>query len=254
VAGRVALIAGASGGIGSSAARLLASKGYTCVLAGRDEAKLAEVAAGAGGDARVEVVPLTDGRAVIASAARIVRDVGVPDAIVNCAGAGTWKRVDETPPEEAVSMMAAPYFAAFNVTHAFLPSMLQRRRGVFVHIGSPASRFRFPASAGYSAARSALRSLNESLQADLRGTGVKSVHLVLGKVETEYFHNNPGVIEHIPAIARIIPTLAPDQAARCVLHAIERPSREQVHPVLLRLFWWCYGLTPWLVDALLGRG
>jgi uncharacterized protein len=77
-------------------------------------------------------------------AERISTDVGTPDIIVNNAGAGQWKFVDEMRPEEAVQMMAVPYFAAFYITHAFLPGMLRRNTGHIVNVSSVGSRFVWP--------------------------------------------------------------------------------------------------------------
>src|SRR2546425_1985245 len=77
---------------------------------------------------------LSDPKAVDDVAARITAEVGTPDVLVNNAGAGRWKFVDETSPAEAIQMMAVPYFAAFCITHAFLPAMIRRGSGHIVNI------------------------------------------------------------------------------------------------------------------------
>lgn len=101
--------------------------GRVALLARRKEA-LDQVAAeitSAGGQAWTYSVDLADADAVAAVAKQITEELGTPDIIINNAGAGRWLFVDETSPAEAVQMMAVPYFAAFNVTHAFLPAILR---------------------------------------------------------------------------------------------------------------------------------
>jgi NAD(P)-dependent dehydrogenase (short-subunit alcohol dehydrogenase family) len=188
---KLAVITGASSGIGKATARLLAADGYTVVLVARNRQALDRVAQEIGSQAIVEACDASDGDAVLAMAERVRRDHGVPHVIVNSAGAGQWKRIEDTTPAEAVTMMGAPYFAAFNVTHAFMREMLAEGRGVIVHVGSPASICTWPSSTGYAASRWALRGLHESLCDDLRGTGVRSCHVLFGRVSSPYFEHNP---------------------------------------------------------------
>ena len=133
------VVTGASSGIGEATARRLAADGYRVVLVARSEERLREVASSAGQHTVVEALDASVGDAVTAMASRVQDQFGPPIAVVNSAGAGEWKRIEDTSPEEARRMMDAPYFAAFNVTHAFMRGMLEQGRGVFVHVGSPAS-------------------------------------------------------------------------------------------------------------------
>src|SRR5574341_798634 len=116
------VVTGASSGIGAATEKVVA-----------------EITA-EGGAARAYSVDLADAEAVETAAKAIREEMGIPDIVVNNAGAGRWLFVEETSPTEMRQMMAAPYFAAFYMTRAFLPEMLKRGRGHFVSIGSPASR------------------------------------------------------------------------------------------------------------------
>jgi uncharacterized protein len=143
--GKTALITGASSGIGAATARALADVGAQVLLLARRAAELERVAGSiTSGSARTYPVDLSSAAAVAQVAERISTDVGTPDIIVNNAGAGQWKFVDEMRPEEAVQMMAVPYFAAFYITHAFLPGMLRRNTGHIVNVSSVGSRFVWP--------------------------------------------------------------------------------------------------------------
>lgn len=255
---KLALVTGASSGIGAETAVALAAAGWRVVLVARGAEALATVArriTDAGGFARVEPADASSPSAVSALAARVTAELGTPDLVVNSAGAGRWLYPHETPPDEALAMLGAPYQAAWNTVAAFLPGMLARGSGHFIHVGSPASRFPWPGSTAYSAARWALRGLNEALNADLSGTNVRSSHVVFGKVTSGYFAHNPGAEEWLPRVARLIPVLTPEQCARYLLEVVASPRREPVFPFMLKLFYWFEALFPWLVRplTLIGR-
>jgi NADP-dependent 3-hydroxy acid dehydrogenase YdfG len=248
---KLALITGASSGIGAATARLLAAEGYKVVLVARRRDALDAVAADIGISAVVEPCDASNGDAVIAMAERVRSEHGVPDVIVNSAGAGKWKRIEHTPPDEAVSMMGAPYFAAFNTTYAFMNDMLDRNSGVLIHISSPVSLFTFPSAVGYAASRWAMRGMHQALCDDLYWTGVRSCHLVLGKVSSEYFDDDPLSEGRIPKLAKTVRTLTPDDCAKIIARMIRRPRREAVYPFMMRIYYWMYLLFPWVTRQLL---
>ena len=110
-----------------------------------------------GGAASVFPVDLSDALAIDEASARITREAGTPDILINNAGAGRWLPLIETTPQEALAMIEVPYLAAFNLTRAFLPAMLARRSGAIACITSPASYLTWPNASAYIAARHALR-------------------------------------------------------------------------------------------------
>lgn len=248
---RTIVVTGASSGIGAATARQLAEAGDRVVLVARSEEKLREVAAPLGERAVVEALDAADGAAVLAMAARVADRFGQPYAVVNSAGAGQWKRIEDTTPDEARAMMDAPYFAAFNTTHAFMPGMLTRGSGVFVHVGSPASVCTWPSSVGYAAARGALRSMHEALCDDLAGSGVHSCHVLFAKVSSAYWEANPGTEGLVPGISRTVRTISPAECARVIARTIDRPRRQVVHPFMMRLYMWNHLLFPWVTRSLL---
>lgn len=247
----LAVISGASSGIGAATARLLAHQGWKVVLIARNQKALEVVSLELPKNSSIVIgVDAGDGDAVLKAAEKILIEVGTPDVIVHCAGAGTWRFVEETPPEEIKLMMDAPFMAAFHLNHAFMKPMLERGSGLLIHVNSPASELGWPGATGYMAARFALRGLHEALRMDLVGTGVTSSHVVFSKVKSAYFTNNPGSEERLPAVARMVPELTPEQCAQVIWGVVKKPRAQVVHPFMLKAFYCMNRLAPGLVRLL----
>lgn len=252
--GKTALITGASSGIGAATARALAEAGARVLLVARRAAELERVAGTIRtGAASTYPVDLSSASAVGQVAERINADVGTPDIIVNNAGAGQWKFVDETSPQEAVQMMAVPYFAAFYVTHAFLPAMLRRNTGHIVNVSSVGSRFVWPGATAYLAARWALRGFTEALRADLARTRIGVTLFESGVVQSPYWDHNPGSLERVPKMGKLVPELTSDAAAKAIVRGIEREQKLVVIPFMMKLTYWQHAVFPGVVQWLMTR-
>jgi hypothetical protein len=83
------------------------------------------------------------------------------------------------------------------------------------------------------------------------GTGVRSCHVVFGRVDSPHFEHNPGVAENRPWIARTVRTLSTDECGRVIARLAERPRRETLYPFMLRLYGWSHRLVPALARWLL---
>jgi short-subunit dehydrogenase len=251
--GGLALITGASSGVGAAAAKAIARRGGRVLLVARTQSALEQVAneiAASGGVAHVYPADLANAADAERMASAVREEVGTPDILINNAGAGRWLFVEETDPAEAVQMMAAPYFAAFYITRAFLPEMLRRHSGHIVNISSPICYLPWPGATAYGAARWAMRGFSATLRADLHGTGIGVTLMVPGKVNSAYFANNPGSEERIPRIAGMYGTLTPDQVATAIVRAVERNRREVILPFALRLTVMLHNLLPGPIDWL----
>jgi short-subunit dehydrogenase len=255
--GRVVVVTGASSGTGAATALAAARRRARAVvlLARTKEAleRVAEDVRALGAEAFPCAVDLADAGAVDRLKLAVENAVGRPDLLVNNAGAGRFLFVEETLPEEAVQMMAAPYFAAFNTTRAFLPGMILRGSGHIVNVTSPAAYAPWPGATGYSAARWAMRGFTEALRADLQGTGVGVTLFTPGKVSSSYFDHNPGAEERIPGIAKLFRTLTPEEAAEALIRGVERGARQVVTPAPLRLTFWFQRFWPGAVASLVVR-
>jgi short-subunit dehydrogenase len=251
MAPRLVLVTGASSGIGAATAKLYGARGDRVLVLARNEAKLEEVVAAIrrdGGAASPYAVDLADASAIAETSARIKREAGTPDILINNAGAGRWLPLLETSAEEALAMIEVPYLAAFNLTRAFLPEMIARRTGAVACITSPGSFVAWPNAAAYIAARHALLGFTESLRADLRRTGLSVTLVVLGEVETPYWQHNPGSREHMPkSNPSLAPVLTPEQAAQAIVQGVERGQHRVVKPAILHALFLLNALAPGLV-------
>lgn len=254
---KVAVVTGASSGIGRATALQLARAGFVVAAAARTRAALDALAAEAnannsGGRVVAYAVDAGDAKAVAVFKDAVVAELGVPDVVVNSAGLGQWKYLEDTTPAELQQMMGAPFFAAAFVTQAFLKSMIAKKSGRILHVGSPASLQPWPGSTAYATSRWALRGLHESLVMDLRDTGVTSTHVLFGEVTSSYFDNNPGSHEHIPKVGSIIPKMTPEQCATALVSlatSTSEPPTTVFHPFLLRLFFWFRVIFPGIFRA-----
>lgn len=247
ISGKLALVTGASSGIGAAAARALARKGARVVLVARSAERLDAVAReieAAGGQALAVPADLSRPEAVAGMAQTVRRDAGIPDLLVNNAGAGRWLSVMETSPEEARAMVELPYLAAFAVTRALLPDMQARGSGSILNVTSPASFLAWPNAAAYIAARHALKGFSEGLRLEAAPHGVRVGLVVLGTVESSYWDHNPGSRARVPKGFKALTT---DQAAETILSAAARDARLTVRPALFRLLFALEAIAPGLM-------
>ncbi len=234
VKGKLVLVTGASSGIGSATAKLLVANGAEVILQARGIDKLNSVATdikAEGGLTYVYATDLTDIAATESTAKKIIDEVGLPDIIINCAGAGEWLSIFQTSNEEFHQMMDAPHFATIHTIKAFLNHFVKRDSGHIININSAASYFIYPGAIGYLSSRWTLRVFTEALQEELRTTNIHVSMLVAGKVDSPYFTNNPISAERIPKISTMLmKTLTVEQVAKTILKIINTRKKIVIIP------------------------
>jgi short-subunit dehydrogenase len=257
MASKLVLVTGASSGIGEATAKRYGAGGAHVLLLARNAERLDRVAESIrddGGSATPHVIDLADADAIAETSARIKREHRTPDIVINNAGAGRWLPLVDTSAEDALGMIAVPYLAAFNLTRAFLPDMIARRSGALVYITSPACYLAWPNASAYIAARRAVAGLADTLQVELRGTGLAVTLVVLGPVETPYWKHNPGSRERLPAANPVLaPTLSSEQAAEAICAGVAARKRTVVKPGIFRALFVLNAIAPRLVARQLRR-
>lgn len=244
---RVAVVTGASSGIGEATARRLAAAGWHCVLVARREDRLRALAGEIGGEA--ELCDIGDRAAIDALATRVLERHPAVALLVNNAGMparGTYLKVD---PELVERVMRVNYFGGVWCARAFMPGLEAAAHGGGAHIVnvvSVAGTVSFAPAGAYAASKHAQLAFSRSLAAALRGSGI-AVHSVLpGFVETEGFPQQNVLRSGL--LRRFV--IEPEDVARTILRAIEKGRQESVVP------WFPYrivGIAQAVAPRLVGR-
>jgi NAD(P)-dependent dehydrogenase (short-subunit alcohol dehydrogenase family) len=243
--GRVAVVTGASSGIGAEIARLLAARGDRCVLLARRAERLEALAEEIGGEA--EPCDVSDREAVDAVAERILTRHPEIAVLVNNAGMPGRTRFHDGDPEVIERLIRINYLGSVWCLRAFLPGLRAAAPSDVVNIVSVAGVATSPQSGPYSASKHAQLAFSRTVAAQLRPEGIR-VHTVKpGFVETEGFPQSwlPGPLRRI--------VIGPDAVAAHVMRSIEENRGETTVP----WFYWPVGplqdLLPNLATRVLSR-
>jgi NADP-dependent 3-hydroxy acid dehydrogenase YdfG len=228
LAGRTAVVTGASKGIGAEIARELARAGARVALASRDKSLLDQVARGIGDSAIAVECNITDQKSVSAAASRLRQEFGgAPDIIVNNAGLFRVAPIDEMKPEDFIASLTTNLIGPFLVMHEFLAEMRQRGSGHVVTIGSMGDRMIYPGNAAYSAGKFGIRAMHYVLRTDLRGTGVRASLISPSSVDTALWDHldTESAESDFPSRSEM---LSPADVARAVIFALTQPDSVNV--------------------------
>jgi uncharacterized protein len=193
VSAGLALVTGASAGIGREFCEQLAARGYDLLVVARDRARLEALAGELDTRYRVKVEPLAADLSREEEMRRVVqRIVGAePTLLVNNAGFGTTGMLAQADPERQAEMVRLHTLAPLRLTMAALPSLLRRNAGGVINVSSVAGFAITPGSVTYSATKAFLTAWTEGLAAELRGRGVRVQALCPGFTHSE-FHQRMG--------------------------------------------------------------
>ncbi|MEV6924100.1 SDR family oxidoreductase [Dactylosporangium sp. NPDC051485] len=246
IADRVALVTGASSGIGRAVALRLADAGARLVLHGRDQERLADLAGRTGGVA----VPGDLARPEEASrlAQEATRLAGGVDILVNNAGVGWAGAFGAMAPADIERLVAVNLVAPMRLTRALLPAMCARRDGYVMFVTSIAGRTGVAGEAVYAATKAGLDTFAESLRLETRGSGVGVGVFVPGVVATEFFQHRGRPYER-----RSPRPLPVDRVADLLVRTVAAGGAERYTPGWLRLPVAVRGAAPGLYRWLAGR-
>ncbi len=207
----IAVVTGAGRGIGRAVAQSLAGRGCHVALLARTGNELDETAheiRARGGRAIVFPCDLTQPSAIASATSRVLSELGVPAVVVNNAGVVQRSLVQETTDDEWNQVLQVNLTAAFQVTRAFLPAMLAAGAGRFVHIASISSTLGTPKLSAYCASKWGLVGFSKSLTEELRGTGLSSMCVMPGSVDTAMLEGSG-----------LSPVMTPEDVASAVTYA-----------------------------------
>jgi short-subunit dehydrogenase len=236
-----ALVTGASAGIGGAIAHELAARGHGLVLVARRKDRLDELAdelAGAHG-IRTETIACdladADARGRLPSQ---IADLGLQvDVLINNAGFATGGAFYEADPERELQQVRVLVETPVALTLAFLPAMVERRRGAILNVASTAGMQPMPYSAGYSAAKAYMLTFSEAIHQEARGHGVTVTALAPGPVETEFWDQAGWQVRGGKSFEKAVPgaaRLTAEDAARAGVRGLESGDRVVVPGLPMR--------------------
>ena len=221
---RVAVVTGASSGIGEALAHRLAARGYRLILVARRRERLERLAVELGTRHRVDVAcrpcDLSD-RAARGALIAELRELEV-ELLCNNAGFSTCGPIAGNDPAHEAQEIEVNAVALHELTLALLPGMLARRRGAILMTGSNAGEQPVPTAVTYAATKAFVNTFAEGLHEELRGTGVRCTVLAPGPVRTEFadvagvshWHRN-----------RLIAFMTPERVAEDAIRGLEQGRR-----------------------------
>ena len=234
VAGRSALVTGASGGLGQAIARHLAAAGASLILSGRRADVLEELAAELG--AQIAVADLADADAVRA----LAEAHGDVDILVANAGLPASGRLQSFSEEQIDRALLVNLRAPILLAHAIAPAMVARGSGHIVLMSSLSGKAPAAGSSIYSATKFGLRGFAGALRAELHGSGVGVSAIFPGFIRDAGMFEDAGV-----TLPRGTGTKSPQAVARATLRAIERNKGEvDVAPIALKVGAAISGIAP----------
>lgn len=249
--GKVALVTGASSGIGAATAQALAGEGVRVGLLARRKERL-EAFGGElqrkGGQALVCPADVVDPVAVQTAVAHVLGRWGRIDILINNAGRGFAAPFETTSAQEIRSLLEVNLVSVLTVTQAVLPGMLKAGSGHIINVSSVVGRRGLPFRSAYSATKFALVGLSECLRQELRGTGIHVSVVYPVYTETEFHDVEAKKVEPL----RYGPVQSAERVAAAIVRCARRP-RPEVYPYRpARVLAVLSALAPGLVDRMMG--
>lgn len=226
----IAVVTGASAGIGAATSRALAKEGFDVVVGARRMDRLEALASEIGG--RALPLDVTDADSVVRFAAQ------VPECrvLVNNAGGALGRHTIDDADEDAWRRMwELNFLGTVRVTKAFLPALERSGDGCVVVVGSVAGFETYAGGAGYTAAKHAERALTRTLRLELLGRPIRVTDISPGLVETEFsLVRFGGDAERARKVYEGMTPLTAEDVADCIAWAVTRPSHVNVDEIVVK--------------------
>ena len=228
--GKKVLIVGATGGIGSQTAKLLAGSGAELYLSGRKADELTALANSLNVPAeRIFITDLTDEASVNAMAEQINVQSGAPDILINASGIGIIKPVEQLSLSEFTATINANLIGSFILVKAFLPGMKAAKKGLIINIPGVLGKVPMAGAAAYSASKYGLVGMMQSIREELKRTDIRITNLFLGGVDSPFWDTIDMRVQKDKMIRA-------EEAARAIWFLCQQPSSGVVSGMVLQPF------------------
>jgi 3-oxoacyl-[acyl-carrier protein] reductase len=231
-ANQLAVVTGASAGIGRAIAEALVERGASVALCARNGPKIerfAQELRKRGATALGAACDVADERQVRSFAQQVAAELGTPTILVNNAGVGRFAPVAEMSVAQWDETLGTNLRGMFLVTRAFLPAMLAAGRGAVVNMASLAGRNGFAGGAAYCASKHGVLGFSKALMMDVRQRGIRVIAVCPGSVNTPFFDN-----PETPFSPNRDKILRAEDVAQAVLAALELPENATLSELDIR--------------------
>jgi NADP-dependent 3-hydroxy acid dehydrogenase YdfG len=231
--GRVAVITGASSGIGEATARALAADGHSVALLARRADRIQALASELGNDAIAIEADVTDRGSIVAAAERVQHELGGADVLVNNAGVMLTAPFTSDQREEHRRMVETNLLGAMTVTEVFLDQLRAGDGGDLVNISSVAGRVAPAGFAAYSATKWGMNGWSEALRVELQ-PDIRVTVIEPGAIATELSDHFTDGDSKKAAKELLNSAIPPSDIADVIAFAVSRPQRVTLNEILVR--------------------
>ncbi len=235
--GNLAIITGATAGIGEATAHLLAEHGYNLILTGRRDDRLQKIAKKLKAKSN-EVITVCFDVSKKSEVKRAIQDLEkkLPrvSVLVNNAGLAVGRDLVQTGSlEDFDQMIDTNIKGLLYMTRLVVPAMLKKKRGHIINIGSVAGRWSYKAGTVYCASKFAVRAISEGLRMDLEGTNIRVTNIEPGMVETEFSIVRFKDEEKAKEVYANFKPLSAQDIAECIWWSLNRPAHVNIQEMVV---------------------
>jgi short-subunit dehydrogenase len=228
--GKRVVLAGATGDIGKQIARMLVQSGAQVVITGRNQEKLAQVAQAIGlGIDRFHAADLSKAADIDALYQKAILALGEVDILVNAAGIGIIKPIEQLTEAEFMQTIQTNLLGAFLLVKAFLPGMKVQKKGLIINIPGVLGKVPMAGAAAYAASKYGLTGMMQSIREELKRTDIRITNLFLGGVDSAFWDTIDLRVQRDKMIVA-------EEAARAVWFLCQQPASGVVSEMVLQPF------------------
>lgn len=228
--GKRVVLAGATGDIGKQIARMLVQSGAQVLITGRNQEKLMQVAQGIGlGTDRYQAADLSKSADIDALYQKAIQALGEVDILVNAAGIGIIKPIEQLSEAEFMQTLQNNLLGAFLLVKAFLPGMKVQKKGLIINIPGVLGKVPMAGAAAYAASKYGLTGMMQSIREELKRTDIRITNLFLGGVDSAFWDTIDLRVQRDKMIVA-------EEAARAVWFLCQQPASGVVSEMVLQPF------------------
>ena len=228
--GKKVVVAGATGGIGSSLVKLLVQSGAEVFITGRNNEKLSNIAAAHGIPAsHLLAIDISNGAQMELLAGTVLSQLGTPDILINLAGIGIIKPMEQLSLDDFSQSIQTNLVGAFLFVKSFLPAMKEVKKGLIINVPGVLGKVPMAGAAAYSASKYGIVGMMQSIREELKRTEIRITNLFLGGVDSPFW-------DEIDLRVQKDKMIREEEAARSIWFLCQQPASGVVSEMVLQPF------------------